>query len=189
MIVSAEHNINSNNYKLFEFNDIHSHVPGRDRVLSVDFTTDAIPSDPEQHFTLGVHPWNAENHVDWNEFEKALDNAAIVGIGEAGLDTLRGPDAGIQLEVFKKQIELAQKHKLPLIIHSVKSNHEILRLKKLYDSPAPWIIHGFRGNLQQARQLIASGIHLSLGTKANSEVAALSSPFIHRESDEEQIKQ
>ena len=175
-------------WKIFNFEDIHSHVEGEGRVLSVDFTEAAHPQIPGQPFTLGVHPWNASKDVDWEDFEKALENKDIVGIGEAGLDSLKGAALEVQLPVFIKQIELSVKHRLPLVIHNVRNSHNILALHKKYNPDVPWIIHGFRGNLQQARQLLDAGLHLSLGKNARPEVAAISSPFIHKESDEEKTQ-
>lgn len=174
---------NLEQWKIFSFPDIHSHCPGKDRVLSVDFSLGEKA--PEgQHFTLGIHPWNAAREIDWEAFEKALDNPMIVGIGEAGIDALKGPDMEKQTEVFGRQIELAAKHRLPLVIHSVRNNHKILELYKRHKPEVPWIIHGFRGKPEEARRLLDAGLHLSLGTYHHPDVAALASPLLHRETDD-----
>lgn len=176
----------NNRWAIFDYPDIHSHVPGDGRVQSVDFTVDKLPSDPSQPFTLGVHPWNADKEVDWEAFGLALSDPRIVGIGEAGLDALRGPGQQVQKEVFERQIALAEKFGLPLVIHSVRSNHLILQLKKLHNPSVPWIIHGFRGKAEEARRLMENGIHLSLGHRHDEDVATLPFPeLLHRESDEE----
>lgn len=172
--------------KLFDYGDIHSHVGGEDRVLSVDFSTGKLPELPTQAFTLGVHPWNAHRPVDWEAFEAALSHSGVVGIGEAGIDKLRGPSVSEQMPVFLRQVELSEKYGLPLVIHSVRANHLILELKKRLHPTMPWVIHGFRGAPAEARQLMEAGLHLSLGKRSNPEVAAMSpSPFIHFETDEE----
>lgn len=171
-------------WPIFNYPDIHSHVPGKNRVLSVDFENNDVDLPDDQAFTLGVHPWFADRVVDWEMFERNLVKPNIVGIGEAGLDTFKGPVQEVQLPVFERQIELAEKYRLPLIIHSVRSNHKILELKKRYSPEVPWVIHGFRGNLDQAQQLMAAGLHLSLGKLYNLEVVNLHHPLIHRETDE-----
>lgn len=175
--------------KLFDFNDIHSHIPGNDRVLSVDFTNPPAFISPDQHITIGIHPWNAQQPFSREEFEKNLDNPMVVGIGEAGLDSLRGPSMEQQMEVFLFQLEMAQKHHLPVVIHSVRNNHNILALKKKLKPTVPWVIHGFRGNVKQAHQLLDAGIHISLGPNANAQVKAIDSPLVHHETDEETIPQ
>lgn len=63
--------------------------------------------------TVGIHPENT--CVDWNEFEKLAKSPKIVGIGECGLDNKVGLPK--QKEVFLKQIKIAQKLDLPLVIH------------------------------------------------------------------------
>ena len=178
-------NSKDTHWPIFDYPDIHSHIEGEGRVLSVDFT--AIPSGfvPSGPFTLGIHPWHADSDIDWNKFEEMLRLPAIVGIGEAGLDSIKGPSMDIQLPVFEKQIELADKYNLPLVIHSVRNNHVILKLKKELKPHVPWIIHGFRGNTEAARQLIDAGIHLSLGKRSGiGDVTALNRDFIHYETDE-----
>lgn len=173
---------------IFDYKDIHSHVEGSDRVMSVDFGKGGMPEGiPEgQAVTVGVHPWRADNEIDWDAFEKSLLHPGVVGVGEAGLDSVKGPSMERQLEVFERQIELSEKTGLPLVIHSVRNNHRILELKKKYSPKMPWIIHGFRGNIKEARQLIGAGIHISLGRYGKiGELSALPAAFIHFETDEE----
>lgn len=174
-------------YPIFDYQDIHSHVPGKDRVMSIDFSTFENVNIPKgQAITVGVHPWNADREIDWELFKSRLKDTDVVGIGEAGLDTLRGPSQEIQQAVFERQIELAEEFDLPLIIHSVRSNHKILELRKKYNPKVPWIIHGFRGNETEARQLTEAGIHLSLGHRSKPlDAGQFPDGMIHFESDEE----
>lgn len=174
-------------WKIFLYNDIHSHIPGSGRVMSIDFAKPfTIP--PLQSVTIGVHPWSAGEVIDWDRFESFLKDERVVGVGEAGLDALRGPGMSIQMPIFERQIELAERYSLPLIIHSVRSNHRILQLMKKYSPDVPWIIHGFRGNDVEAKNLIDAGLHLSLGDKSRIDTSILPSEFVHWESDEEQVQ-
>lgn len=170
-------------YPLFDHADIHSHVPAHNAVLSVEFENRRPTVPPGQSFTLGVHPWLADKEIDWELFEKCLLMPGVVGVGEAGLDPLRGPGHERQEQIFERQARLASKHGLPLVIHSVRSNHHILRLFKLIKPSAPWVIHGFRGSMAQARQLLDAGLHLSLGPHASPALRALTSTSIHFETD------
>ena len=175
-------------WELFEYPDIHTHVPKPQAVLSVDVTDKADLEQLHSHngpFTVGVHPWNAGTPVDWNLLGELLQKPGAVGVGEAGLDYLRGAPINVQMDVFKKQIELSEKLQLPLVIHAVKSYHDILALKKEFMPKSPWVIHGFRGGVQLARQLTDAGLHLSLGTKYNDKVREEIPPtMLHNESDE-----
>lgn len=176
--------MNNNEYPLFSYTDIHSHTPDPRSVLSVDITETLPQPVPSQAITIGVHPWNAHKEVDWQMFENLLDNESVVGVGEAGLDALRGPSLEVQMPVFRQQIELAEKHRLPLVIHSVRTNHLILALMKEYKPTVPWIIHGYRGNLVQARQLVKAGLHLSLSHEPDKRwIDELGADRLHRETD------
>jgi TatD DNase family protein len=70
--------------------------------------------------TIGIHPHDVDDNVD--EIEKLYyenKEAKIVAIGEIGLDYAYVKDnKDEQIEVFKKQIALAEKLGLPIVIHS-----------------------------------------------------------------------
>ena len=75
----------------------------------------------------------------------------------------------IQNEAFCNCITLSEELKLPLIIHSVKTSNEIIRLRKSIRPKQPWIIHGFRGKPEQALQYTSNGFYLSFGKLYNAE--------------------
>ena len=82
-------------------------------------------------------------------------------------------DYSLQLRFFERQIELSETLQLPLIIHLVKAQDELLRLHKLYHPTCPWVIHGFRGKAPVATQLLEKGIYLSFGRHFHPESLTL----------------
>lgn len=124
---------------------------------------------PDCWFSCGVHPWNAEDSdSQLRILEEIIVEPNVVAIGEAGLDKLRGAEMSVQIDVFRKQIELAMDVNKPLIIHCVKAWDELIRLYKEYEgSNIPWIIHGYRGNPQQTQQLSRVGFKFSIGERFN----------------------
>lgn len=125
---------------------------------------------PHTWFSCGIHPWHSE--INSSQFETLLEiikNQSVVAIGEAGLDKLKGPEIDIQVEVFRKQIELAIQYDKPMIIHCVKAWDELIALHREYKPNLPWIIHGFRGNADQVRQLTREGFKFSIGEQFNRE--------------------
>jgi len=73
--------------------------------------------------TIGIHPSDIAkmNDNDFDEIEKLLANKKVVAIGEIGLDFYWDKDKAAQekqKEYFIKFIELANKHNLPVVIHS-----------------------------------------------------------------------
>lgn len=127
---------------------------------------------PEGYYSVGIHPWKVPEveHKEWECLEEAVRHPAVLAIGEAGLDKLALADMALQKDVFIRQILLSESVGKPLIIHCVKAFNELTELKKKYRPHQPWIVHGFRNNLNVARQLLREGIYFSLGEKYQAEV-------------------
>jgi TatD DNase family protein len=124
---------------------------------------------PDNWFSCGIHPWNAAE-ADIEQLEKILSDPGVVAVGEVGLDKLKGSDLNVQIKVFRQQIELATDKGKPLIIHCVKAWEELIALYKEYRKySVPWIIHGYRGNPDQTRQLAKIGFKFSIGEKYNAD--------------------
>lgn len=69
---------------------------------------------------VGQHPTEWDKVFDENLFEKLVQEERVVAVGECGLDYYREKDRGgviEQKELFSKQIALAHKHNLPLMLH------------------------------------------------------------------------
>lgn len=146
--------------------DFHTHKPlysKDENVLEVISTHKNIKYESE-YFTVGHHPWwtnAALSETDLLNMEKLLSNKYCLGIGECGLDKLKGASKEIQEEVFYQHIMLANKKDAPLIVHCVRQYDQILNFKKKYGNTL-WVIHGFRRNQQLAKSLIDQGIMLSV---------------------------
>lgn len=164
--------------------DIHSHTPRPGAIYNANLT-DCV--DNHILFSIGIHPWDSAE-VTKEQWERLIDMAQkpnCVAIGEAGLDSLRGPDIARQLEVFERQIRLSMELDKPLIVHCVKQYDNLVPLFKKYNPGQPWIVHGFRGKPQQALQLIDTGLYLSFGEKFNPDtVAAMPADKILIETDQ-----
>lgn len=88
----------------------------------------------------------------------------VIGIGESGLDhywlkdkTTHEQESSklLQEKLFRMHLELAQKHKLPLSIHSRGAEEECLKIVKEYE--AEGIFHSFTGNYETAKGILDSG--------------------------------
>ena len=116
---------------------------------------------------VGWHPVDAIDCTDedlrWIEELAAHDK--VVGIGETGLDYHwdKSPK-DIQQEVFRKQIRLAKKVKLPIIIHNREATEDVLRiLKEEGAEEVGGVMHCFGGSVETARESIAMNFMISLG--------------------------
>lgn len=119
---------------------------------------------PELVCSYGIHPWylNAEKIDQLIEKVKDVSSSPnLIALGEAGFDKLRGPSLEIQLEAFERQIVISEELKKPVIIHCVRGWDELIPVHKKLKPKMPWLIHGFRGKQELAKQLISKGFYLS----------------------------
>lgn len=148
--------------------DLHTHrlkIEPSIQILNV-FAQDLPFPEGETLYSAGLHPWHI-GLVNACECLCSVDQSAnhtnMLAIGECGLDRSIGIDFATQEGYFKEQIEIAEKHAKPLIIHCVRAFPEIIRLKNEYHSTLPWIIHGFNGNGSTILQLIRHNFYFSVG--------------------------
>lgn len=114
---------------------------------------------------IGYHPEVSNKIVekDYEILEEMVkNNPKIVAIGEIGLDYHWVKDnKDKQREVFCKQLELAEKLKVPVVIHSRDSINETYEILKKYKVSG--VIHCFSGSLEMAKKFISLGFLLGIG--------------------------
>lgn len=114
---------------------------------------------------IGYHPEVSNRIVekDYETLEEMVkNNSKIVAIGEIGLDYYWNKDnKDKQREVFCKQLEIAEKLKLPVVIHSRDSINETYEILKKYKVSG--VIHCFSGSLEMAKKFISLGFLLGIG--------------------------
>lgn len=118
------------------------------------------------NYSIGIHPWYIdENRLenDMKIIEEKLQLSGCLALGECGLDKRIEIPLNIQIEVFEKQIELAEKYQKPLVLHLVAAFDELIDIKKRLKIKVPIVIHGFSKNEQVAKQLIDNGFYISFG--------------------------
>ena len=110
---------------------------------------------------IGLHPSSVnENYEkDLQIIETYLEKNKFYGIGEIGIDLYwEKKYKNLQEKVFIRQIELAKKYNLPIIIHSRKAFNEIFNILDELNSPdLTGIFHCFGGNAQIAEKIINYG--------------------------------
>ncbi|MDD4026628.1 MAG: TatD family hydrolase [Candidatus Shapirobacteria bacterium] len=116
--------------------------------------------------SLGIHPM--ENQDSPAELKKLVDEnyKKIVAIGECGLDFSSDFDKEKQIIVFKKQVELAQKYKLPLIIHARKAVDETVEILKEYKNLSG-VFHCYAGGNKRIKKIIDLGENWYFGIDGN----------------------
>lgn len=166
-----------------KYADVHTHNlnAGSDAIVNLPIDAD-VPA--EGSFSVGVHPWHADEPIDWDALRRKAANPRVVAIGETGLDKLRGAPMQIQEEVFLAHVRMSEELAKPLIIHAVGTYNRLVELRKSLRPTQSWLIHGFRGKPELATQLVRAGFEISLGAKYNPNVTAVIPPErLHHESD------
>nr|WP_058006100.1 TatD family hydrolase [Heyndrickxia oleronia] len=117
--------------------------------------------------SIGWHPVDAIDMSDedliW--IEELTKHPKVVALGEMGLDYHwdKSPKE-IQKEVFRKQIRLAKKVKLPIVIHNREATQDIVDILKEEDAQeVGGIMHCFSGSPEIARECINMNFYISLG--------------------------
>lgn len=114
---------------------------------------------------VGFHPQNIDSFKD-GDIEK-LENLAkdpkVLAIGEIGLDYYWQDDnKAEQKEIFIKQLDLARKLKLPVVIHSRDSIDDCLEILKDYPDLKVQI-HCFSYSYTHLMECMKRGYYISIG--------------------------
>lgn len=100
---------------------------------------------------------------DWiNTIEKYLELPNVVAVGETGLDYFKQfGDKRSQIELFITQLEIAQKHNLPVIIHNREAGKDLYDVltERLPDAGA--ILHCYSENAEYAKKCLDKNIWFS----------------------------
>ena len=115
------------------------------------------------YICLGVHPSCLNEDLD--ELEKLItdniSNPQFIAIGEIGLDYYYGKDSkDRQIKIFERQLSLAEKYNLPVVIHSREATMDTLNIIKKYNVKG--VIHSFNGSLETACEYIKLGYKLGV---------------------------
>ncbi|RID84499.1 TatD family deoxyribonuclease [Peribacillus asahii] len=116
---------------------------------------------------VGWHPVDAIDmtNADLEWIESLAAHPKVVAIGEMGLDYYwdKSPKE-IQMEVFRKQIRLARRVKLPIIIHNREATADIITiLREEEASLVGGIMHCFSGSVETAKECLEMNFYISLG--------------------------
>ncbi len=94
--------------------------------------------------------------------EEQIKNNKIVALGEIGIDYYwTKENSEKQIYFFKKQLELAEKYDLPVIVHSRKASQEVFDIIK-ESGVRKGSMHCFSGSLELAKEYIKLGFYIGV---------------------------
>ena len=118
----------------------------------------------EVYLTLGYHPSEVDVVTDEDlvELENLLKLDKVVGLGEIGLDYYYCKDnKNEQIELFRKQLVIAEKLDIPVVIHSRDAVEDTINILKEFDLTG--VIHCFSGSVETAKIYTSMGYMLGIG--------------------------
>lgn len=113
---------------------------------------------------VGIHPQNAaeESEDAIEQIERLASHKKVVAIGEIGLDYHYDyTPKNMQLEWFEKQLLLAKKLDLPVIVHDREAHADCVDL--ILKHRPHGVMHCFSGSVETAKQLTDIGFYVGLG--------------------------
>lgn len=145
------------------------------RFLLPNIDTDTIEAllnlhqkDPKLFFPmLGLHPCSVKGDFkqNLNQLYQYLEKYPFIGIGEIGID-LHWDNTFLeeQKEAFKIQINWANTHNLPFVIHCRNSFEEIYQIvSREKKENTKGVFHCFSGTYEEALKIIDLGFYLGIG--------------------------
>lgn len=122
---------------------------------------------PQLRVTAGIHPHKAGTvgEPDFAELERIVASGRVAAVGEIGLDFHYdfAPRAR-QIEVFRRQIGIALKHRLPVVLHSRSAEAEVLRiLEEEGASEIGGVMHCFWGDAEALQTTLRLGFFVGVG--------------------------
>ena len=146
---------------------------GIDRMFVVGFDTKTIEITmkliDQYDFIYGIIGWHPVDAIDCTDerlewIESLSKHPKIIGIGEMGLDYHwdKSPK-DIQKDVFRKQIALAKRVQLPIIIHNREATQDCVDiLKEENASEVGGIMHSFSGSNEIADEILKMNFYVSV---------------------------
>ena len=116
--------------------------------------------------TAGVHPHHASDYTDASDalIRSLVEKDVVVAVGECGLDYFRDPSPrDTQLEVFKRQLEIAKDASLPVFLHQRDAHDDFIEtLEPALPELSRAVAHCFTGEHESLREYVALGLYIGV---------------------------
>jgi len=110
--------------------------------------------------TIGIHPDYIATEPQDILTENILTNKKVLGIGEIGLDYHYHPETKQkQIELFEKQLEIAQKYNLPVAIHTRDAEEDTKNILVKHENYG--VMHCFTSSWDLAKTMLDRNFYFS----------------------------
>lgn len=133
-----------------------------------DLKTSRIAAELSERFPFvyaaaGIHPHEADgaDEAAFAEIEAHCRREKTVAVGEIGLDYHYDfSPRDRQIEVFRRQMELAGALGLPVIVHDREAHEDFLKIMRDYPA-VRGVLHCYSGSLEMSREVLKAGWNIS----------------------------
>lgn len=126
-----------------------------------------IANDNENVFAMvGIFPSEARTYSDEieNRMIERAKNPKVVAVGEIGLDYYWDTSFNdLQKEIFAKQIHLANKLNLPIVVHNREAHKDTFDILKAENKGSKVLYHCFSGSVEYMRECVKEGWMIAIG--------------------------
>ena len=135
-------------------------------IATQDRVIELANSDENIFGMVGLFPTEAKTYTA--EFEEKMEklaqkNKKIVAVGEIGLDYYWDKSfVDLQKDVFIKQIKLAQRLNLPIVVHDREAHKDCFDILKELEAKRV-LFHCFSGSVEFMRECVKQGWYIALG--------------------------
>lgn len=149
----------------FEKNEIDFVIDPASDIASSEKIIEIVKNYDRVYGAVGIHPHEVEGITD-EDIEKIYElsfSEKIVAIGEIGLDYYydNSPKEK-QKEIFRKQMEIAKKRKLPVIIHTREAMGDTYDILSEFKGEVIGVMHCYTGSLEMAKRFMELGYYISI---------------------------
>ena len=135
-------------------------------VSSMEKVIAAAEADENIYAMIGIYPSEAKTYTQEVE-DRMIDlakNHKVKAVGEIGLDYYWDKSfVDLQKEVYVKQILLANKLNLPIVIHDREAHKDAYDLLLEYNQSSKALFHCFSGSVEFMRECVKKGWYIALG--------------------------
>lgn len=125
---------------------------------------------PEVYHAVGVAP--SEVLTPGSNWEKTIEDSLslprVIAVGETGLDYFKQfGDKRSQVELFIKQLDIARRHNLPVIIHNRDAGKDVFDILKERIPEAGAILHCYGEDASYAKKCLKEGLNVYFSFAGN----------------------
>lgn len=150
---------------LFEENEIDFLIDPASDVNSGRKILELVKKYDKIYGAVGIHPHEVEGitQKQLDEIYEMSFAKKIVAIGEIGLDYYYdNSPKDKQKEIFRKQMEIAKKRKLPVIIHTRDAMGDTYDILSEFRGEVIGVMHCYTGSLEMAKRFMELGYYISI---------------------------